>query len=158
MCELWLDSKCLLCRKITITVLGNPVPQKRHRTVTRDRNGKPLPFARAYDPSRDDKRKLALMAQSQAPAKPIAEPIELKVVAVFARPRSHYRTGRFSGILRDAAPHWHTSKPDADNLMKLIKDALNGVIWRDDSLVARESIEKVYGETPMTRVEVALCP
>ena len=39
---------------------------------------------------------------------------------------------------------WQTSKPDADNYAKLILDALNGVLWRDDAQVVRLFAEKVY--------------
>jgi len=39
---------------------------------------------------------------------------------------------------------WPTSKPDADNYAKLVLDALNGVLWRDDSQVVRLFVEKAY--------------
>lgn len=45
----------------------------------------------------------------------------------------------------------HTSKPDLDNLIKAIKDGLNGIVWVDDAQVVRVVAEKKYSETP--RVE-----
>lgn len=30
----------------------------------------------------------------------------------------------------------HTKKPDGDNLEKFLNDALNGVVWQDDSHIA----------------------
>ena len=41
-------------------------------------------------------------------------------------------------------PSWPTSKPDADNYGKLLLDALNGVVWKDDSQVVRLLVEKLY--------------
>jgi len=39
-----------------------------------------------------------------------------------------------------------TSKPDLDNLTKIIKDALNGVVYRDDAQVASLTVQKTYGD------------
>lgn len=47
-----------------------------------------------------------------------------------------------------------TGKPDLDNIVKLIFDALNGMVWRDDSQICQESAAKSYGTTPMTVVRV----
>lgn len=41
-----------------------------------------------------------------------------------------------------------TKKPDLDNLEKSIKDGMNGVVWRDDSLVVKVAKNKRYAETP----------
>ncbi|AKU43402.1 holliday junction resolvase [Bacillus phage Silence] len=43
----------------------------------------------------------------------------------------------------------HVSKPDADNLLKGLFDALNGVIWEDDAQVFEIGmVRKVYSESP----------
>ncbi|RJQ87750.1 MAG: RusA family crossover junction endodeoxyribonuclease [Desulfobacteraceae bacterium] len=47
-----------------------------------------------------------------------------------------------------------TTKPDRDNLLKCVKDALNKIIWRDDALVFSGATEKRYGDPP--RVEIDL--
>lgn len=46
------------------------------------------------------------------------------------------------------------SKPDADNVVKAVFDGLNGVLWRDDSLVVDLRVRKRYATTPCVRVEV----
>lgn len=46
-----------------------------------------------------------------------------------------------------------TSKPDWDNLAKLVSDALNGVAWSDDAHVASARVLKRYGEDPGTTIE-----
>lgn len=40
--------------------------------------------------------------------------------------------------------HGHVKKPDLDNLLKSIKDALNGIVYKDDSQVIRSSESKNY--------------
>ena len=47
-----------------------------------------------------------------------------------------------------------TGKPDWDNFAKLAGDALNKIVWRDDSLIVLGQGMKVYSATPMLRVSV----
>lgn len=49
---------------------------------------------------------------------------------------------------------WHTGRPDGDNIEKAVGDALNGIIWKDDSQIARCSFTKIYGEKPGLHVFV----
>ena len=46
----------------------------------------------------------------------------------------------------------HTKKPDADNIIKVILDALNGLAYRDDVQICRVYFEKMYAEIPETKV------
>lgn len=70
-------------------------------------------------------------------AKPLEGPIELEIIAVFPVPESWSKKRR-----QDA--YWKTTKPDGDNLAKLVGDSLNGVAWIDDAQVARQTIIKRY--------------
>lgn len=47
-----------------------------------------------------------------------------------------------------------TGKPDLDNSMKLICDALNGVVWKDDSQIVAVTLVKRYGERPETILRI----
>jgi Holliday junction resolvase RusA-like endonuclease len=47
-----------------------------------------------------------------------------------------------------------TTKPDMDNVIKAIFDAINGVVWKDDVQVCDASIRKFYSESPCVRVWV----
>ena len=42
----------------------------------------------------------------------------------FPWPKKWYRTGKYSGQLKDNAPIEHTIKPDIDNLLKFVMDAM----------------------------------
>jgi Holliday junction resolvase RusA-like endonuclease len=41
-----------------------------------------------------------------------------------------------------------TKKPDIDNILKIIFDALNGVAYKDDTQIYRVSCTKMYAEEP----------
>lgn len=51
------------------------------------------------------------------------------------------------GLHKDG--EYKTSKPDTDNLQKLLKDCMTLVgFWDDDALVASELVEKFWAEIP----------
>ncbi|NLY09385.1 MAG: RusA family crossover junction endodeoxyribonuclease [Tissierellia bacterium] len=50
---------------------------------------------------------------------------------------------------------YKTTKPDTDNLNKLLKDCMTDVgFWKDDALVASEIIEKFWADIPGIYVRV----
>lgn len=126
--------------EIKFSVFGDPKALKRHRTFRRGN------FTGSYDPSKGDKADFLAKAMRHKPEKPFDCPLAVKLDFVFPRPKSHFRTGKNAGLLRDDAPMWHTSSPDTDNLAKFVCDALNGVFWRDDKVVASLTISKRYSE------------
>lgn len=133
---------------IILEILGEPKAQKRHRHTTRGK------FTRTYDPSSEDKMDFLHIVQSNAPDKPFNEPLKLTAEFYFSRPKSHYRTGKRANELKETAPDWHTSKPDADNLIKFIMDSLNKIYWRDDSLICYPVITKKYSYNPRTVITI----
>jgi Holliday junction resolvase RusA-like endonuclease len=71
---------------------------------------------------------------------------DVKLSFFFRRPKSHYGKG---GHVKASAPVCHVSKPDADNLAKLVLDRITreGRIWRDDSQVALLRVDKYWAIT-----------
>jgi Holliday junction resolvase RusA-like endonuclease len=72
-------------------------------------------------------------------------------VFTFARPRSHYRTGRNAHLVRDSAPARPAVYPDASKALRAVEDSLvdAGVIRDDCRLVEFTRLAKVYaGEDP----------
>ena len=49
-----------------------------------------------------------------------------------------------------------TVKPDKDNIIKAVYDAMNGVVWRDDVQAVDGVQRKRYGAVPCVRVRVAV--
>lgn len=46
------------------------------------------------------------------------------------------------------------SKPDVDNIAKIICDSLNGIAYKDDKQIAMLKIEKCYAEEEKVEVEI----
>ena len=80
---------------------------------------------------------------------PLTGPVRLAVSAVWPWPKSWSAKKR-----REAGAHYKTSKPDADNVAKLVADALNGIVWLDDAQVAELRATKQYGLSGATYVTV----
>ena len=49
---------------------------------------------------------------------------------------------------------WPTVKPDVDNYVKAILDALNGVAFKDDSQIVVLYARKIYSDNPRTEIEI----
>lgn len=86
----------------------------------------------------------------------VDEPVELNVVFYFVRPKSHFRTSqKFKGQLSVNAPTWPTKPPDVTKMLRALEDALNGVVWRDDTLVVVQAARKVYADRPGAFVTIS---
>ena len=86
---------------------------------------------------------------------PIDGPVEVVLDFYLSRPKSHLNG---SGTLRKGYGMAHTSKPDADKLVRAILDACTDAgVWHDDAQVVRLTATKNYAITPGlpgVRVEV----
>lgn len=65
-------------------------------------------------------------------------PVEMKFVFHMPRPKNHFTP--FG--LRDHAPSSMTVKPDALKLTRAVEDALTGIVYVDDAMIVKETIEK----------------
>ncbi len=88
----------------------------------------------------------------QAVGQPCLEgPLSLLVGITVGIPASwskRKQTAALAGLLRP------TGKPDADNTLKLLADALNKVVWRDDSQLVDVRVHKFYGREPGAVLEI----
>lgn len=131
---------------IALTVIGIPAPQgsKTPWGTEANPNTKPWRAAVAGEAARYfDGRPL------------IGVPVEVDALFVFPRPKAHYRTGRNAHLLKDTAPAWCSTKPDADKLARAVGDALTGVLLRDDNLIVEWRIRKVYGSPARCELKIA---
>ena len=139
-----------------LVVLGNPRPQARHRTYTKGKGGRALPFPMQVDPSKADKQNLRVVVQQKAPEKPLDYPLRVDLFFYMPRPNGHYGTGRNAGKLKGSSPLLHTNRPDIDNLRKLVMDALTNVFWRDDSIICDGRTVKQYSDKPRTEIFIKI--
>ena len=130
---------------IAFTVPGEPVPQPRQRFKVVA--GYPKPYKDGKHPIHAYRQAVALAAKI-AGLKPITVPIQVCVVAVFQRPKSHV-TAR--GVLKSTAPL--VPLPDVDNLAKAVLDALGD--YFNDTLVESLQVSKSYGTAAHTKVVIS---
>lgn len=74
----------------------------------------------------------------------LADPIRIHVKLFFARPKSHFGTGKNSGKLKDSAPKHHTQIPDQSKCLRAVEDALTGVVYGDDRQICYATVEKSW--------------
>jgi Holliday junction resolvase RusA-like endonuclease len=130
---------------IEFFVPGDPAAQGRPRARVLRMGGRVAP--QIYNPHNADEWKdiISIIARPHCPRVPLLGPVRLTATFLIGRPQKHSTKKG----LRPNAPMWHTSKPDADNFVKALKDALTGVrMWGDDSQVCDERVLKIYDETP----------
>lgn len=137
-------------RYIALTVYGNPVAQGRPRF---SRQGG---FVKAYDPIKSKAYKALIRLElqpllSDPDFKPIEQACCLNLKVFRAMPKSFSKKKREEALLGYIRP---TTKPDTDNYVKGVLDALNGTVLKDDSVVCEIFARKFYSERP--RIEVVL--
>jgi Holliday junction resolvase RusA-like endonuclease len=136
-----------MATELTLTMPGKPLTWARARTVARD--GKVRFFTAADREDRMGELKMFWKAKGyERIEKPTG--IAMRCTFVFDRPDSHFGTGRNAGVLKErfryARPPAGKNGGDLDNLVKLVKDSLTGVAYRDDAQIAQLQAEKRYGE------------
>tara|TARA_Y100000034_G_scaffold122661_1_gene168417 strand:- start:562 stop:1041 length:480 start_codon:yes stop_codon:yes gene_type:complete len=137
-----------------LIVPGTPIaqPRQRHRVIT-SRNAraacqlcglKPADrhFVSNYTPAKHAvntyKQAITLVVKTQYSDAPMTGPLDIFVE--FVMPRPAVKVWK-----RKPMPTYpHATKPDIDNLLKSTFDACNGLLWSDDSQIARlDTIKRV---------------
>ena len=141
---------------LTCMIPGTPQQQGSKRNVGGNRF---IEANRNLAPWRADAiaclRRAALDQWGHAAESPITDPVRVGVRFIYARPKSHYGTGRNAGIVKASAPHYKTSAPDLDKLQRALGDALTQAgILRDDALIVEWGSAKGYGSVPEVRLTV----
>ncbi len=107
------------------------------------RGGRP----RFYEPPRlaAARETLTLHLKRHKPQEPFAGPVLLFVRWCF--PKGRHKAG------------WKITRPDTDNLQKLLKDCMTDTgFWKDDALVCVEHVEKTWAERPGIYIRVEGLP
>ena len=122
--------------QLVVIVHGQPAPQgsKRHvgHGVMVEASKRLPPWRQAVSAAAQQ----ACAATGFAPHRTAA--YTLTVVFTLPRPDSHYRSGRYSGELKPAAPQWPATMPDLDKLCRALLDGLadGGALANDSRVVA----------------------
>lgn len=121
--------------------------------------GEPLAFARAgrngkfsFTPAPQRNFMAAIRticAAEMQGAPPLDGPIAMELQANYLWPKSVSVRKKLV-----AANHWKISKPDLDNIEKLVRDSINGIAYRDDAQITSGSSFKQYADVACLRVKI----
>ena len=129
-------------------VLGPPVGKGRPKFSTF--NGRAI----AYTPQKTvNYENLVKISFQQSGEKGFTKEKELEaeLKAFFPIPKNTSKK-KISEMLKGMI--YHTKRPDIDNLVKSVFDALNGLAYYDDSQICKLTVCKLYSELP--RVEITI--
>lgn len=113
---------------------SKPIPQARPRFFVRQCGFRRI--VDAYDPAgcRNFKETVAWTARPAVREKvikePVDEPIAMKVIFMMGE---------------NSRERFHTKKPGIDNLAKSVKDALKGIVYKDDCQIVESHLYKIFG-------------
>jgi Holliday junction resolvase len=76
------------------------------------------------------------------------DPVSIKVIIKFflPHPECHFCGGRSRSVINfiEKKPRMHIGKPDLDNLLKFVLDAMEGVVYKNDSHITSIKTTKSY--------------
>ena len=130
-----------------VTIPGHARGKQRARVTVRGGYG------RAYTPKEtlNAEAWVRQCCQDQVGSPCLDGPLSLRIVVWLGVPPSWPKKKQASALDGGLRP---TGKPDLDNVAKLLADALNGILWRDDSQIVALQVEKHYGAAPSTAIAV----
>lgn len=139
--------------RIAFTVLGTPQGKGRARSRIVSLTGKTA-FVSHYTPAKTREYEDGIAWAAKAAMRgrqPLDEPLRLGIVIRCPIPASWSKKDTREALANTIRP---TGKPDADNVYKTVADAMNGIVFRDDSLIVEAAIAKFYSQTPGISVSV----
>lgn len=133
---------------LRLVIPGIPAAKGRPRITTI--GGRPRAFTpaktRAYEGRIEAEGHAAMMG-----ADPLDQPLFVTVTAFVAMPQNMSRARRLAALSGDLKP---VTRPDVDNYAKAAIDGLNGVVFRDDSVVSDLLVRKRYASIPRLEIVV----
>ena len=134
---------------VSFTVPGQPVAKGRPKFA---RQGG---FVRAYTPEKTaNYETLVKLAAGEAMAgeSPLQGPLSLMLRLYVQIPKSTTKRDR---ARIEAGGFYPTKKPDVDNVLKTVTDAMNGIVYGDDAQIVTVTVTKAYADTPRAEVWVS---
>lgn len=127
-------------------MLGEIVGKARPRMNTRT--------GRAYTPTNTKMYEYALrqwFIREYPCFKPIETRVKVTIIAYFDIPKSTSKKKEAEMLSENISP---TKKPDIDNIIKIILDAMNKFAFKDDTQVTKLEIEKKYARSPKIYIKI----
>lgn len=135
-------------RSVAFVVAGEPVAKGRPRAFSSSTG------IRMHTPKATKAYERSVQAAAGAAMRgaiPFGRPVALYVAIFLPIPASWSKKKQTLARIEVIAA---TNKPDADNVLKAIKDGMNGIVYEDDSQVVEVAASKKYGTEPRVEVRV----
>lgn len=130
-------------QSIVFTVPGRPQGKARARTFYSKQMGRSMSVTPDQTVLYENLVKERFLVQCQGRYFESDIPVTLQITAKFLPPKSTSKRKReqmLSGVILPL------KKPDMDNIVKVVADALNGAAYHDDTQIAFIQARKVYSE------------
>lgn len=114
-------------------------------------NAKGKPFIGKTSTSKGSvaKKELQILLQPHIPQQPFAGAISVKIFICFPFNKSDSKQTKAKKRV------FHPKKPDLDNYVKMLLDAMNKKFWLDDGQICHLEIVKQRGVDPLIDIEIA---
>jgi hypothetical protein len=135
---------------VTFTVDGDPVPKGRPRFARRGQ------FVQTYTDAKtiDYETQVAMRARHAiGSTKPLEGALSVFLYLRYTVPAS-YSKKRKEACLKGVE---YPKRIDIDNVYKSVTDAMNGIVYVDDSQIVEAHIKKVYAEESGANIMVQEC-
>ncbi len=136
-------------RIIELIIPGKPRGKQRPKHTINGHTYTPAP-TREYE---DNIRALYLDKYREPMFAP-KEALFLNVVANFPIAKSDSKKTKLKKSNGEISA---TVKPDIDNIVKIVADALNGIAYADDSQIVKCTCEKRYSVSPSVEIRIGRC-
>ena len=133
--------------KFFLPMIPPTVTQQEHKVMVNRKTGR----VQFYDPPelRTARAKLTDLVGRYAAEQPLEGALQLVTKWIWPMETDG------QGVLSGMEYRWKTSKPDTDNLIKMLKDCMTRTgYWKDDAQVASEITQKFYGPKAGIYIEV----
>lgn len=126
---------------ITFTVYGNPIGKQAAKAFYNPKTK----HMHKFSPKKtaDWEQLIRSVAQDHIPDKLLDGPLKVSAVFYLLKPESRPKKCRYPD-----------RKPDHDNLEKALYDALEGIIYTNDSRIVEKTFRKCYGHSPGVEVTI----
>ena len=133
-----------MSKQVKFQIIGQPVAKGRPRVSMRGQ------YPHAYTPKKTAQWEEFVRFQSlqyKPPGLPPTCPIEMSLTFWMPRPKSLPKR-----------VWYHVKRPDVDNLIKSVMDALEGIFYANDSQIYKLNVEKKYADniTSLVGVDVEI--
>ena len=129
---------------------GPPQGKGRPRFAQRA-NGSAVIYTPTATATYEERIRIEYRRQCRGAMFPPGVPLAVRITAEMPIPARASKKARAEMLSGAAKP---LVKPDADNVAKIVLDALNGVAYPDDRAIVALHVQKKYSDTPRVVVEI----